>query len=218
MQNARLDDLQAGNKTVGRNINNLKYAGDTTLVAESKEELKSLLMKMKEESEKTDLKLYIKKIKIMASSHITSWQIGGGKLEADFLFLGSKITVDGDWSHEIRRQLLLGRKAMKNIDIVFKSKDTTLPTKVHIVKVMVFPGVREDSWESLGQQGDETTQSKGNQSWIVIGSTDAEAEAPILCPPDVMSRLIGKDPDVGKIEGRRRRGWQRMRRLDGITD
>ena len=145
MQNARLDDLQAGNKTVGRNINNLKYAGDTTLVAESKEELKSLLMKMKEESEKTDLKLYIKKIKIMASSHITSWQIGGGKLEADFLFLGSKITVDGDWSHEIRRQLLLGRKAMKNIDIVFKSKDTTLPTKVHIVKVMVFPGVREDS-------------------------------------------------------------------------
>ena len=134
MQNAWLDELQAGIKIAGRNINNLRYADDTTLMAESKEELKSLLMKVKEENEKAGLKLNIQKTKIMASGPITSWQIKGGKVETvkDFLFLGSKITVDGDCSHEIRRCLLLGRKAMTNLDSILKSKDITLTRKVHI--------------------------------------------------------------------------------------
>ena len=124
----------------GRNINSLRYADDTTLMAESKEELKSLLMSVKEEREKTDLTLNIHKAKIMASGLTTSWQIEGEKVEAvsDFLFLGSKITVDGDCSHEIRRRLLLGRKAMTNLDSILKSKDITFPTKVHLVKAMVF--------------------------------------------------------------------------------
>ena len=134
-----------------RNINNLRYADDSTVMAESKEELKSLLMRVKEEGEKASLKLNIKKKKkIMASSSIISWQTGGEKMEAvtDFLFLGSKITADGDFSHEIRRQLLLGRKAMTNLDRVLKSKDITLPTDVHRVKAMVFPVViyRCESW------------------------------------------------------------------------
>ena len=127
-----------------RNINNLRYADDSTVMAESKEELKSLLMRVKEEGEKASLKLNIKKKKkIMASSSIISWQTGGEKMEAvtDFLFLGSKITADGDFSHEIRRQLLLGRKAMTNLDHVLKSRDVILPTKVHVVKAMVFPVV-----------------------------------------------------------------------------
>ena len=143
MQNARLDEAQAGIKTAGRNINNLRYTDDTTLMAESEEELKSFLMKVKEESEKAGLKLNIQKTKIMASGPITSWQIEGETMETvtDFIFLGSKITADDDCSHEIKRHLLLGRKAMTNLDCVIKSRDITLPTKVHIVKAMVFPVV-----------------------------------------------------------------------------
>ena len=134
----RLDEAQAGIKIVGRNINNLRYADDTTLVAESKEELKSLWMKMKEESEKVGLKLNIHKMKIMASSPITSWQIDGETM-TDFNFLGCKITADGDCSHEIRRHLFLGRKAITNLDSILESRDITLLTKVHLVKAMVFP-------------------------------------------------------------------------------
>ena len=131
MQNAGLDGAQAGVKIAGRNINNLRYADDTTPMAESKEELKSLLMKVKEESEKAGLKLNIQKTKILASGPITSWQIDGETMETvrDFIFLGSKITVDGDCSHEIKRYLFLGRKAMTNLDSILKSRDITLPTK-----------------------------------------------------------------------------------------
>ena len=143
MRNVRLEEAQAGIKITRRNINSLRYADDTTLMAESKEELKSLLMKMKEESEKVGLKLNIQKTKIMASGPITSWQIYGEtvKTVTDFIFLGSKITADGDCSHEIKRHLLLGRKVMTKLDSILKSKDITLPTKVHIVKAMVFPVV-----------------------------------------------------------------------------
>ena len=132
MRNSRLEEAQAGIKIAGRNINNLRYADDTTFMAESEEELKSLLMKVKEESEKFGLKLNIQKTKIMASGPITSWQIDGKSVEtvADFIFLGSKITADGDCSHEIKRFLLLGRKVMTNLDSIFKSRDITLPTKV----------------------------------------------------------------------------------------
>ena len=143
MRNVRLDESQAEIKIGRRDINNLRCADDTTLVAESKEELKNLLMKVKEGSEKVGLKLNIKKAKIMASRPIASWQIEGEKVEAvtDFLFLGSKITADGDCNHEIRRQLLLGRKAMTNLDSMLKSRSIILPTKVHIVKSMAFPVV-----------------------------------------------------------------------------
>ena len=142
MRNAGLEEAQAGINIPGRNINNLRYADDTTLMAES-EELKSLLMKVKEESEKVGLKLNIQKTKVMASSPITSWHIDGETMEtvADFNFLGSKITADGDCSHEINRHLLLGRKFMTNLDSILKSRDITLPTKVHLVKAMVFPVV-----------------------------------------------------------------------------
>ena len=139
MRNAVLDEAQAGIKIAGRNINNLRYADDTTLIAESEEELKSLLMKMKEESEEVGLKLNIQKMKIMASGPITSWEIDGETVEtvADY-FLGSKITADGDCSHEIKRRLLLGRKAMTNLDTILKSRGITLPTKVCLVKAMFF--------------------------------------------------------------------------------
>ena len=132
MRNAGLQEVQAGIKVVGRNINNLRYADDTTLMAESEEELKSLLMKVKEETEKVGLKLNIQKMKIMASGPITSWQIDGETVQTvpDFIFLGSKITADGDCSHEIKRCLLLGRKVTTNLDSIFKSRDITLPTKV----------------------------------------------------------------------------------------
>ena len=142
MRNAGLDEAQAGIKIVGRNINNLRYADDTTLMAESEEELKSLLMKVKEESEKVGLKL-IQKTKIMASGPITSWQIDGETVEtvADFISGGSKITADGDCSHDVKRRLLLGRKVMTNLDSILKSRDITLPTKVCLVKAMVFPVV-----------------------------------------------------------------------------
>ena len=141
MQNAGLDEAQAGIKISGRNINNFKYAGDATLMAESKEELKSPLMRVKEENEKAGLKLNIQKTKIMASSLITSWQIDEETIEAvtDFIFLVFKITADGDCGHEIIRCLLLGRKAMTNLDSILKSRDITLPTKFHLVKAMVFP-------------------------------------------------------------------------------
>ena len=139
MRNIRLDEAQAGIKIAGRNINNLRYADDTTLMAESKE-LKSLLMKVKEESEKVGLKLNIQKTKIMASGPITSWQIDGETVEivADFIFLGSKITADGDCSHEIKRHLLLERKVVTNLDSILKSRDMTLPTKVRLVKARFF--------------------------------------------------------------------------------
>ena len=184
MRNAGLEEAQAGIKIAGRNINNLRYADDTTLMAES-EELKNLLMKVKEESEKAGLKLIIQKTKIMASGPLTSWQIDEETMEilTDFIFLDSKITADGDCSCEIKRCLLLGRKVMTNIDSIFKGRDITLPTKVHLVKAMVFPVVMYgcDSWtiqkaehlgiyafelwcwrrhlDSLGLQGDLTSPS-----------------------------------------------------------
>ena len=177
--NAGPDKAQAGIKIARRNINNLKYADDTALMAESEEELKSLLMKVKEKSKKVGLKLNIQKTKIMASSPITSWEIDGETVEtvADFIFGGSKISADGDCSHEIKRRLLLGRKVMTNLDSILKSRDITLLTKVQMVKSVVFPvvmyrcenwarnkadwrrtdafecGAGEDSWESLGQKG-----------------------------------------------------------------
>ena len=149
MTNAGLDEAQAGIKIARRNINNIRYADDTTLMAESKEELKSLL-KVKEENEKVGFKLNIQKTKIMAAGPITSWQIDGETTEtvADFIFLGSQITENGDCSHEIKRLLLLGRKAMTNLESILQSRDVTLPTKVHLVKAMVFPVVMYgcESW------------------------------------------------------------------------
>ena len=185
MRNTELEEAQAGIKIARRNINNLRYADDITLMTESEEEIKSLLMKVKEETEKIDLNLNIQKTKIMSSGPIISWEIDGETVEtvSDFIFLGSKITADGDWSHEIRRHSLLGRKVMTNLDSILKSRDITLPTKVHLVKAMVFQwsymdvrvgwwrklsteelmllnyGVGEDSWVSLGLQGDPTRTS-----------------------------------------------------------
>ena len=145
MRNTGLEETQAGIKIAGRNINNLRYADDTTLMAESEEELKSLLMKVEEESEKVGLKLTIQKTKIMASGPITSWEIDGETVEtvSDFIFLGSKITTDGDCSHEIKRRLLLGKKVMTNLLSILKSRDIHLPPKVHLVKGMVFPSCME---------------------------------------------------------------------------
>ena len=208
MRNAGLEEAQAGIKIAKRNINNLRYADDTTLMAESEEELKSLLMKVKVESEKVGLKLNIQKTKIMASSRITSWQIDGETV-TDFIFLGSKITADGGCSHEIKRRLLLGRKVMTNLDSIFKSRDITLPTKVRLVKAMVFPAVmygceswtvkKAESWRIdafwtvvlektlkslLDCKEIKPVNHEGNQSWIFIGRTDTEAETPILWLPD----------------------------------
>ena len=150
MRNAQLDESQAGVKTAGRNINSLRYADDTTFMAECEGELKSLLIKVKEESEKVGLKLNIQKTKIMASGPITSWEIDGETVEtlSDFIFWGSKSTADGDCSHEIKRRLLLGRKVMTNLDSILKSRDIILPTKVRLVKAMVFPVVMYgcESW------------------------------------------------------------------------
>ena len=150
MRNAGLEEAQVGIKIASKNINNLRYADNTILMAESEEELKSLLMKVKDESEKVGLKLNIQKTKIMASGPITSWEIGGETVEtvADFIFGGSKITVDGDCRHEIKRYLLLGRKVMTNLDSILKSRDITLSTKVHLVKAMGFPLVMYgcESW------------------------------------------------------------------------
>ena len=224
MWNARLDEAQAGIKTAGRNVIHLGYADDTTLLAES-EELKGLLMKVKEESEKVGLKLNIQKTKIMASSPITSWQIDGKTVEtvSDFIFRSSKITADGNCSHEIKRCFLLGRKATTSLDGILKSRDITLPTKVHLVKAMVFFSGHvwmweldyKDSWalenwsfwtvvlektlkSSLDFKEIKPVNPEGNQSQIFIGRTDAEAETLTLWPPDVKNWLIGKDPDAGK--------------------
>jgi len=210
MWNAGLEEAQAAIKIAGRNINNLRSADDTTLMAESEEELKSLLMKVKVESEKVGLKLNIQKTKIMAPGPITSWQIDGKTVEtvADFILGGSKITADGDCSHEVKRYLLFGRKAMTNLDSILKSRDISFPTKVHLVKAMFFPVVmygheswtikkadykRIDAfelwyWRTLSSPLDykeiQSVNLKGNQSWIFIGKTDAEAETPVLQPPD----------------------------------
>ena len=211
-------------KIAGRNINNLRHADDTTLMAESEEQLKRLLMKVKEESEKAGLKLNIQKMKIMASGPITSWQLDGETMQTvtNFIFLGSKITADGYYSPEIKH-LLLGRKVMTNIDSILKSRNITLPTKVSLVRVMVFPVVMYgcESWtikesrvlknwyfwtvvlektlkSPLDCKEIKPVNPKGNQSWMFIGRTDAEAETPILWSPDEKSWLIGKDPDAGK--------------------
>ena len=157
MRNAGLEEAQAGIKIARRNINNLRYADDTTFMAESEEELKSLLMKEKEESEKVGLKLSIQKTEIMASGPITSWEIYGKTVEivSNFIFLGSKITADGDYIHEIKRHLLLGRKFMTNLDSIFKSRDIILPTKVRLVTAMVFPVVMYgcESWTLKKAEG-----------------------------------------------------------------
>ena len=163
MRNAGLDETQAGIKIARRNINNLRYADDTTLMAESEEELKSLLMKVKEEHEKVGLKLNIQKTKIMASGSITSWQIDGETV-ANFILGGSKITADGDCSHEIKRRLLLGRKIMTNLDSILKSRDITLPTKVCLVKAMVFPVVMYES-ESWTLKKVECQGTDGIELW-----------------------------------------------------
>ena len=244
MWNARLEEAQDGIKIARRNIDNLRYADDTTLMAESEEELKSLLMKVKEENEKAGLKLNIQKTKIMASYFFTLWRIDGKQWKQweTLFFWGPKITADDDCSHEIRRCLLLRRKAMTNLDSIIKGRDITLQTKGHLVKAMVFPVVmygceldHKESWalknwcfwtvvlektlESLLDCKEiQPVYPKGNQSWIFTGRTDAEAETPILWPLDPKNRLIGKDPMLAKIKGRRRRGQQRMRWLDGIVD
>ena len=221
-----LEEAQAGIKIAGRNINNLRYTDDTTLMAESEEELKSLLMKLKEESEKVGLKLNIQKTKIMASGPITSWEIDGETVEtvSDFILEGFKITADSGCSHEIKRRLLLGRKVMTNLDSIFKSRDITLPTKVRLVKAMVFPVVMDGckSWtvkkaehwrcfwtvvlektleSPLDCKEIQPVHPKGDRSWMFIGRTDVEAETPILWPPHVKSWLIGKDPDAGRDWG-----------------
>ena len=212
MRNAGLEETQGGMKIAGRNINILRYADDTTLMPEREDELKSLLMKVKEESEKVGLKLNIQKTKIMASGSITSWEIDGERVEtvSDFIFGGSKITGDGDCSHEIKRRSLLGRKVMTNLVSIFKSRDITLSPKVCLVKAMVFPVVMYgcESWtlkkvehqrlgnfelwcwrrilrQSLGLKDILPVNPKGNQSQMFIGRTDAEADTPILWAPGV---------------------------------
>ena len=214
MRNAGLGEAQAGIKIARRNINNLRHADDTTLTAESEEELKSFLMKVKEESEKVGLKFNIQKAKIMASGPITSWEIDGETVEtvSDFTLGGaSKITADGDCSHEIKRRLLLERKVMTNLDSIFKSRDITLPTKVCLVKAMVFPVVmykceswtvkkaehrRIDAfelwcWRRLESPLDcreiQPVHSEGDQLWDFFGRNGSKAEAPVLWPPHVKS-------------------------------
>ena len=245
MRNAGLQEAQAVIKIAGRNINNLRYADDTTLMAEREQELKSLLMKVKEESEKVGLKLNIQKIKIMASSPITSWQIDGETVEtvSDFILRGSKMTADGDCSHEIKRRLLFGRKVMTNLDSIFKSRDITLPTKVHLDKAMVFPVVMYgyESWtlkkaEHRGIDAFELwcwrrllrvpwTARRSNQSILKETSPGCSLEGLMLRLKlqyfdHLMRRVdsVEKTLMLGGIGGRRKRGQQRMRWLDGITD
>ena len=233
MRSAGLEEALAGIKTAGRNINNLRYADDTTLMAESEEELKSLLMKVKEESEKVGLKLSIQKTKIMASGPITSWQIDGERVEtvADFIFLGSKMTADGDCSHEIKRRLLLGRKVMTNLDSILKSTDITLSTKVRLVKAMVFLVVMYgcESWiikKAERRRIDAFqlwcwrrilrvpwTERRSNQSILKEISPEYSLEGLMLRLKlqyfgHLMRRAdsFEKTLMLGKIEGRRRRG------------
>ena len=241
MWNAGLDEAQARTKIAGRNIN-LKHADDTTLMVESEEEVKSFLKRVKEESEKTGLKLSIQKTKIMASSPITSWQLEGKKVEvvADFMFLGSRITVDSDWTHEIKRPLFLGKKALTSLDSILKSRDITLSTKVCIVKAVVFPVVMYgcESWtirkaECWGTDAFKLwcwrrllrvpwTARRSNQSILKEVNHEYSLEGlllklPILWSPDAKSRLIGKDIDAGKGWSQKK-GLQRMRWLDSVTD
>jgi len=245
MRNASLDGSQAVIKIAGRNIDNLRYADDTTLMEEGEEELKNFLMKVKEESEKADLKLSIQKTKIMVSRPITSWQTGGETIETvrNFIFLGSKITVDSDCRHEIKRRLLLGRKGkeMRNLDSVFRSIDTTLLTKVRILKAVVFPVVmcRCESWtiKKAEQQRNDAfklwcwrrllrvpwTARRSNQSILKEINPEYSLEGLMLKLQyfgHLMQRAnsVEKALILGKTEGRRRRGRQRMRWLDGITD
>uniref|UniRef100_A0A4W2D073 Reverse transcriptase domain-containing protein n=1 Tax=Bos indicus x Bos taurus TaxID=30522 RepID=A0A4W2D073_BOBOX len=245
MRNAGLEEAQAGIKIAGRNINNLRYADDITLMAESEEELKSLLMKVKVESEKVGLKLNIQKTKTMASGPTTSWEIDGETVEtvSDFIFLGSKITADGECSHEIKRRLLLGRKVMTNLDSILKSRDITLPTKVHLVKPMVFPLVMYgcECWTSKKAERRRIdafelwcwrrhlrvpwTARSSNQSILKEISPGISLEGMMLkLKLQYCGHLMGRVDSLenslmlGGIGGRRRRGRQRMRWLDGITD
>ena len=245
MRNTGLEEAQAGIKIARRNSNNLRYADDTTLMAESEEELRSLLMKVKEESEKGGLKINIQKIQIMSSGPITSWEIDGETVETvpDFIFLGSKITADGDCSHEIKRRLLLARKVMTNLDSILKSRDITLKTKVYLVKAMVFPVVMYgcESWtvkKAERQRIDAFevwcwrrllrvpwTARRSNQSILKEISPGISLEGMMLKLKlqyfgHLMRRVdsLEKTLMLGGIEGRRRRGRQRMRWLDGITD
>ena len=232
-------------KIVGRNISNLSYAGNTTLMAESEEEMKSLLMKVKEESEKVGLKLNIQKTKIMASKPVTLWQTDGETMETvrDFIFLGSKITADGDCNHEIKRRLLLGRKAITNLDSILKSRGITLPIKVHLIKAVVFPVVMYgcESWTVKKAEWRRIhafelwclwrllrvpwTARRLNQSFLKEISPEYSLEGVMLkLKLQYFAHLMGRTDwfentlMLGKIEDRRRRGQQRMRWLDGITD
>jgi len=245
MRNTGLEEALAGIKIAGRNINNLRYAYDTTLMAESEEELKSLLMTVKKENEKVGLKLSIQKTKIMAFGPITSWEIDGEIVEtvADFIFWGSKITTDGDFSHEIRRRLLLGRKVMPNLDSILKSRAITLSTKVRLVKAMVFPVVMYGC-ESWTVKKAEHLRIDAFELWcwrrlLIVPWIARRSNQSILkgispgCPLEgMMLKLklqyfghlvqrtdsLEKTLMLGKIEGGRRRGRQRMSWLDGITD
>uniref|UniRef100_A0A8D2JA97 Reverse transcriptase domain-containing protein n=1 Tax=Varanus komodoensis TaxID=61221 RepID=A0A8D2JA97_VARKO len=243
MRKAGLDESSVGIKIAGRNINNLRYADDTTLMAESEEELKRLLMQVKEESAKVGLKLNIKKTKIMASGPLTSWQIDGEEMEivTDFIFLGSKITADRDCIQEIKRHLLLRRKAMANLDSILKSRDITLPAKVRIVKAMVFPVAMYgcESWtiRKAERQRIEAfelwcwrrllrvpwTARRSNRSVLGEINPDCSLEGQILKMKlkyfgHLMRRKdsLEKSLMLGTIDGKRR-GWQRMRWLDGVT-
>ena len=241
MRNAGLEEAQAGIKIAGRNVINLRYADDTTLMVESEEELKSLLMKVKEESEKVGLKFNIQKTKITASGLITSWEIDGETVEtvSDFIFLGSKITAGGDFSHEIKRHLLLGRKVMTNLDSILKSRDIYFANKGPSGQGYGFSSGHVSMWEldceeswvlknwcfwtvvlektlesPLDYKEIQSVHPKGDQSWVFIGRTNAEAETPILRPPHAKSWLIGKDPDAGRDWGQEENGTTE----DGITD
>ena len=245
MRNAGLEEAQAGIKIAGRNINNLRYADDTTLMAKSEKQLKSLLMKVKKESEKVGLKLNIQKTKIMASSPIISWQIDRETVEtvADFILGGSKITADGDCSHEIKRRLLLGRKVVTNLDSIFKSRDITLPTKGRLVKAMVLPVVMYgcESWTIKKAEGRRIeafelwcwnrllrvpwTARRSSQSILKEISPGCSLERLTLKLKLQYFRHLMRRGDslektlmLGGIGGRRRRGRQKMRWLDGITD
>ena len=242
MWNTRLCEAQARINISGRNLNNLRYADDTTLLAQSEEELKSLLQKVKEKSEKAGLEPNIQKSKILAPGPITSWLIDGEKVETmvDFTFLGSKIIADDNSSHKIKRRLLFRRKAMIKLGSILKSRDIILLTKVHIVKTMAFPAVMYGCWELDHKKG--RSQKNSCFSIVVLVKTlwtSKRSNQPILkeINPEysleglmlklklqyfghLMQRanLLEKTLMLGKIEGRRRRGWQRMRWLDGITD
>ena len=245
MRNTGLNEAQAGIEVAGRNINNLRYTDDTILMAESKEELKSLLMKLNKESEKVILKLKIQKTKIMAPCPITSWEIDGEILEtvSDFIYLGSKITADCDCSNEIKRRLLLGRKVMTNLDSIFKSRDITLPTKVHLVKPIVSPAVMYgcESWtvKKVERQRIDAFELRCWRRFLRVPWTARRSNQYILKEISLGCSLAGlmlklklqhfgllirradsleKTLMLGGIGGRQRRGQQRMRWLDGITD